>query len=285
MNIRKAVILKDKRGERILSFTKINEADYANKGIRVKNNPLGLSVSEAQRAFDELFLDVVVPKFNELSGELDTSETNRDGEIQNIKDTKVDKIEGKGLSTNDYTNEDKAEVAKVKDKANTADVLLKANTEVFIPTGDYNPATKKYVDDVEKVKADKDNVLAKDNTESYTPVGDYNPVTKKYVDDIATDIRTKKADKSNVLQKDNTEVFVPEDDYSPATKKYVDDAIDQVIADAGAADMTQAVYDPQGKKTDIFFYARNITDDTTGDVYKMGIDNGILYFEYDDEEV
>lgn len=192
-----------------MSFTKINEADYANKGIRVKNNPLGLSVSDAQRAFDELFLDVVVPKFNELSGELDTSETNRDDEIQNIKDTKVDKIEGKGLSTNDYTNEDKAEVAKIRDKANTVDVLLKANTEEFIPTGNYNPATK----------------------------------------------------------------------------KYVDDAIGDAIFDAQAADMRKSVYDPQGLETDIFFYARNITDDTTGKVYKMGIDNGILYFEYDNGEV
>lgn len=54
-----------------MAFTKINESDYADKGIRVKNNPLGLSVSEAQRAFDELTLDVIIPKFNALSGELD----------------------------------------------------------------------------------------------------------------------------------------------------------------------------------------------------------------------
>lgn len=57
-----------------MAFTKINESDYADKGIRVKNNPLGLSVSEAQRAFDELALDVIIPKFNALSGELDLIE-------------------------------------------------------------------------------------------------------------------------------------------------------------------------------------------------------------------
>ena len=33
-----------------------------------------------------------------------------------IIDNKVDKIEGKGLSTNDYSNEAKAEVAKIADK-------------------------------------------------------------------------------------------------------------------------------------------------------------------------
>lgn len=32
-------------------------------------------------------------------------------------------------------------------KANSSDVLTKTNTTTFTPTGDYNPATKKYVDD------------------------------------------------------------------------------------------------------------------------------------------
>lgn len=55
--------------------------------------------------------------------------------------------------------------------------LAKDNTEEFIPTGDYNPATKKYVDNLQN------NVLTKDNTETYTPTGDYQPATKKYIDD------------------------------------------------------------------------------------------------------
>ena len=70
-----------------MSFTKINAADYAEKGIRVKDNPMALSVSEAQRAFDELCLDVVIPKFNTLSGELDLFQVkglrvNADGQIE-----------------------------------------------------------------------------------------------------------------------------------------------------------------------------------------------------------
>ena len=36
---------------------------------------------------------------------------------------KVDKVQGKGLSTNDYTDADKAEVAKVADKADAEDVI------------------------------------------------------------------------------------------------------------------------------------------------------------------
>ena len=47
-------------------FKKIEPADYANKGIRVKPNPLGLPVAEAQRAFDELVIDVSIPQFNIL---------------------------------------------------------------------------------------------------------------------------------------------------------------------------------------------------------------------------
>ena len=39
-------------------------------------------------------------------------------EVDSKLDEKVDKITGKDLSTNDYTNDDKAEVAKIKDKQN-----------------------------------------------------------------------------------------------------------------------------------------------------------------------
>lgn len=36
---------------------------------------------------------------------------------------------------------------ELKARANTSDVLIKTNTTSYTPTGDYNPATKKYVDD------------------------------------------------------------------------------------------------------------------------------------------
>jgi hypothetical protein len=65
-----------------MAITKIKDSDYSNKGIRVKNNPLGLSVSEAQRAFDELSLDVIIPAVNRMAGEIDTTVS----ELQN-KDT------------------------------------------------------------------------------------------------------------------------------------------------------------------------------------------------------
>lgn len=48
------------------NLQKLQASDYATKGIRVKPNPLGLPVSEAQRAFDELSLDIIIPKTNEV---------------------------------------------------------------------------------------------------------------------------------------------------------------------------------------------------------------------------
>lgn len=35
----------------------------------------------------------------------------------------------------------------ISGKANTSDVLTKTNTTSYTPSADYNPATKKYVDD------------------------------------------------------------------------------------------------------------------------------------------
>lgn len=60
------------------------------------------------------------------------------------------------------------------------EVLMKDNIEVYIPTLDYHPATKKYVDENMGVKESA--VLTKNNTDSYEPTSDYNPATKKYVD-------------------------------------------------------------------------------------------------------
>lgn len=60
--------------------------------------------------------------FKETSGAIEEKYTERlngiDASLEETKIQKVDKEEGKGLSTNDYSNVEKAEVAKVKDKMN-----------------------------------------------------------------------------------------------------------------------------------------------------------------------
>jgi len=68
------------------------------------------------------------------------------------------------------------------------------------------------------------------------------------LDNLPADVQAEldlKADKSNVLELDNTDAFTPDADYEPATKKYVDD-------NAGAGDMSKAVYDPTNVNGDAF---------------------------------
>ena len=93
----------------------------------------------------------------------------------------------------------------------------------------------------------------------------------------------------NVLTKDNETPYEPKGPYQPATKKYVDETVVAI----GAADMTRAVYDPNGRATDIFAEidhvaekaqedieaAQYIIDDVTGEKFRIGIANGGLYYE------
>lgn len=54
-----------------MSLTKIEASDLTNKGVTGLPQKPGLSYTEMQAKFDELVRDVVVEKFNALSGELD----------------------------------------------------------------------------------------------------------------------------------------------------------------------------------------------------------------------
>ena len=66
--------------------------------------------------------------------------------------TKVDKVEGKGLSTNDFTKDYKSKLdalnQNLSNKASCSSVLMTiVPNDPFTPKTDYHPATKKYVDD------------------------------------------------------------------------------------------------------------------------------------------
>ena len=81
-----------------------------------------------------------------------------DEKLKSVDDsvaTKVDKEDGKVLSSNDYTDAEKADVAKIKNiqtnldnKASIGEVLrINVSNGEFTPIQPYHPATKKYVDD------------------------------------------------------------------------------------------------------------------------------------------
>lgn len=80
-----------------------------------------LSVAAAQRAFDELTLDVVIPSFNSLADTQNTINTAFNSSINTLN-------------------------AEINTKADASAVLSKTNTTQFVPTSDYQPATKRYVD-------------------------------------------------------------------------------------------------------------------------------------------
>lgn len=48
----------------------------------------------------------------------------------------------------------------------------------------------RYTADGTTIEIDPTNILTKNNTVEYTPVDDYNPATKKYVDDSVPDVAT-----------------------------------------------------------------------------------------------
>lgn len=116
---------------------------------------------------------------------------------------KVDKIEGKQLSTNDYTNEEKDKLAGIAAGAEVnvnadwnategdAQILNKPNLSTVATSGSYNDLLDK------PSVPTLDNTLTKDNTTPFTPTGEYNPTTKKYVDDELTGLSTEVDQKIN----------------------------------------------------------------------------------------
>lgn len=114
-------------------------------------------------------------------------------------------------------------------------VLKLNNSSVYTPSGDYNPATKKYVDDL----------VGSANLSGYMTKSVYDPDNDGIVDatlyahtapwtgisNIPSEVQNlvtllnAKANVSDVLTKSNSTPFTPTNDYNPATKKYVDDSL------------------------------------------------------------
>ncbi|MDD3393495.1 MAG: hypothetical protein PHG19_02475 [Anaerotignum sp.] len=284
---------------------KILAADMEGKGVSAQSNPMELSEAEAKAVFDQLVKEVVVPRFNEVLEALAPINLTADEEkpistaVQEALDLKVDKelktgseTQYKVLSDNNYSDSEVGKVADAYEKRHAHDnkavldgisaqdladwrgenVLTKDNATPFTPTGQYQPATKDYVDQnysaTEKAKV----------TEAYDKRHTHE--NKTVLDGItAQDLADWRG--GNVLTKDNTTPYEPTGQYNPATVDYVDK---KVVA-IGAADMTKAVYDPNGKQQDFFAYAdaaalgaKEMEDSVTGKKYILGVKNGGLFY-------
>ena len=104
----------------------------------------------------------------------------------------------KASPAHQITNEN---ISAWNSKLTANEVLTKSNTAVYVPTSDYHPATKSYVDGLvsdipepvdaySKTEVDTklSSYLSKNNTTSYTPTADYHPATKKFVESAVAGI-------------------------------------------------------------------------------------------------
>ena len=237
-----------------MAITKIKESDYSNKGIRVKNNPLGLSVSEAQRAFDELSLDVIIPAVNRMAGEIDTAvsdlqnknTTNKSNIAKNTADIATNKSNIAKNTADIATN--KSNIAKnTTDIATSKSNIAKNTTDIATSKSNIAKNTTDIATNKNDISALKQRVTTAE-TDISADKNDIKSI-KEEVSNLQIDISTK-AEKNNVLSKDNKEEFVPVENYNPATKKYVDD----LISTSGGGDMLKTVYDKQNKGLDIYEY-------------------------------
>ena len=143
-------------------------------------------------------------------------------------DKKVDKIEGKGLSANDYTDAEKSKLSGIEAGAqvNTVTSVAGRTGAVTLSKGDVGLSNVDNTADLAKPVS------------TATQAALASKADTAYVDSTAAGL----AQKSEVLTKTNTEAFAPTDAYQPATKKYVDDS----VSAAGGGDMLKNVYDQDG---------------------------------------
>lgn len=88
LNTLKTETTKDR--SKLMSLTKITQADLTNKGVVGLADTPNLSTVEMQEKFDEIALDVIVPKFNELSGELDDYTLDEVLHSEDVTDVRLD---------------------------------------------------------------------------------------------------------------------------------------------------------------------------------------------------
>ena len=143
-------------------------------------------------------------------------------------DQKVDKIEGKGLSANDYTDAEKAKLSGIEAGAqvNTVTSVAGRTGAVTLNKGDVGLSNVDNTADLAKPVSTATQAALNQKADT------------AYVDSTAAGL----AQKSEVLTKTNTDAFAPTGAYQPATKKYVDDS----VSAAGGGDMLKSVYDQDG---------------------------------------
>lgn len=137
-----------------MEFTKITDADLTNKGVIGLPDTPSLTTAQMQQKFDEIALDVIVPKFNALAEELDNSVLDTD--VADVKDgqfLKYDELLGKWVPATSSTTVES--ITAIKD----VNVYNPQNDDALV----YNSLTGRWMN--KKVGADgkADNMVYEDD--------------------------------------------------------------------------------------------------------------------------
>lgn len=124
-----------------MALTKITTADTANKGVTGLEDTPALSTLAMQEKFDELSVDVIIPKHNTMIDELASVTSGKGADAVGFDKGASGLV---SATAGDAIRELKG---GVDEKADTSNVLTRDNTSAFTPDSNYEPATKKYVDD------------------------------------------------------------------------------------------------------------------------------------------
>ncbi len=137
-----------------MEFTKITDADLTNKGVIGLPDTPSLTTAQMQQKFDEIALDVIVPKFNALAEELDNSVLDTD--VADVKDgqfLKYDELLGKWVPATSSTTVES--ITAIRD----VNVYNPQNDDALV----YNSLTGRWTN--KKVSADgkADNMVYEDD--------------------------------------------------------------------------------------------------------------------------
>lgn len=156
----------------------------------------GVDIKEAHNVLiDELEASTSASNLGATTstGEASTVQAELD-KLNGSIDGKVDKAEGKQLSTEDFTTEEKTKLAGIAEGANKYVLPAASTTElggvkvdgktIVVENGVAKAKAADAADYTARAAVEElsNNVLKKDNTEEYIPTEDYHPVTKIYVD-------------------------------------------------------------------------------------------------------
>lgn len=219
----------------------IPDSDLVGKGVSAQPNPMELPEDEAKAVFDEIAKEIIIPAFN-LFVEFVAAQ----------------------LALIDWTKDADKPISNATQTALTKMDNAKHDKELRTGSTEENPVYRVLTDNnlTDELKAQLVSAYKKEHEHD----------NKKLLDGL-TDQDIKNWNGENVLTKDNEKAWTPTGQYHPATVAYVLEHVKKI----GAADMTQAIYDPQNRRTDIFAAidkARYIVNDVTGTKYYWGFQGG-----------